>query len=93
MNVLHGGSDLRNELTAMERLFGIVNPGGALFLVNPLGFAGHDEAQRRGVTVSSTQVRSNGAQLGEAGCLLDDGTIRVVIDSRFALAEPSRQLP
>ena len=30
----------------MERLLGILKPGGALFLVNPLGFAGHDEAQR-----------------------------------------------
>lgn len=71
----------------MERLLRILKPGGALFLVNPLGFAGHDEAARRGITVSSTQVRSNGAQLAEAGRLLDDGTIRVVIDSRYPLAD------
>jgi NADPH2:quinone reductase len=75
-----GGAD-------MERLLRILKLGGSLFLVNPLGFAGHDEAARRGITVSSTQVRSNGAQLAEAGRLLDDGTIRVVIDSRYPLAD------
>ncbi len=69
----------------MERLLPILKPGGALFLVNPLGFAGHDDAAQRGITVSSTQVRSNGAQLAEAGRLLDDGTVRVVIDSCYPL--------
>ena len=71
----------------MERLLRILKPGGALFLVNPLGFAGHDEAHRRGIVVSSTQVRSNGAQLAEAGRLLDDGTVRVAIDSQFPLMD------
>ncbi|AJY46546.1 NADP-dependent oxidoreductase [Martelella endophytica] len=73
----------------MERFLKIIKTGGALFLVNPLGFAGHDEATGRGITVSSTQVRSNGAQLAEAGRLLDDGTVRVVIDSTFTLADAS----
>jgi NADPH:quinone reductase-like Zn-dependent oxidoreductase len=71
----------------IERFLRILKPGGALFLVNPLGFAGYDEARDRGITVSSTQVRSNGAQLAEAGRLLDDGTVRVVVDSRFPLAD------
>jgi NADPH2:quinone reductase len=71
----------------MERLLRILKPGGALFLVNPLGFAGHDAAGRRDIIVSSTQVRSNGAQLAEAARLLDDGTVRVVIDSRFPLPD------
>jgi NADPH2:quinone reductase len=71
----------------MERLLRILKPGGALFLVNPLGFAGHDDAAQAGITVSSTQVRSNGTQLAEAGRLLDDGTVRVVIDSRYPLAD------
>jgi NADPH:quinone reductase-like Zn-dependent oxidoreductase len=73
----------------MERFLPSIKPDGALFLVNPLGFAGHDEAARRKITVSTTQVRSNGAQLAEAGCLLDDGSVRVVIDSTFPLAEAS----
>ncbi len=73
----------------MERFLTVIKPGGALYLVNPLGFGGHDEATRRGITVSSTQVRSNGAQLAEAGRLLDDGTIRIVVDSTFPLAEAS----
>ena len=34
---------------------------------------------------SSTQVRSSGAQLAEAGRLLDDGIVRIVIDSCFPL--------
>jgi NADPH:quinone reductase-like Zn-dependent oxidoreductase len=71
----------------MERLLRILKPGGSLFLVNPLGFAGHDEARDRGIIVSSTQVRSNGAQLAEAGRLLDKGTVRVAVDSRFPLAD------
>ena len=73
----------------MERFLRIIKPDGALFLVNPLGFNGNQEATDRGITVSSTQVRSNGAQLAEAGRLLDDGTIRVVIDSTFGLAHAS----
>lgn len=61
--------------------------GGALFPVYPLGFADQDEAERLGVTVSTTQVRSSGAQLAELAPLLDDGTIRVVVDSTYPLQE------
>lgn len=71
----------------MERFLGVIREAGALYLVNPLGFSGSSEAVQRGITVSSTQVRSNGAQLAAAGRLLDEGTIRVVIDSTFPLAE------
>ncbi|POO48737.1 NADPH:quinone reductase (plasmid) [Agrobacterium rosae] len=73
----------------MERFLNVIKKGGALYLVNPLGFSGHEEAQRRGIVVSTAQVRSNGAQLAQAGRLLDDGTIRVVIDSTFPMAEAS----
>ncbi len=61
--------------------------GGALLPSFPLGFSGADEAAERGVTVSATQVRSNGPQLAEVGRLLEAGTLRVAIDSTFALAE------
>ncbi|MGZ2487228.1 NADPH:quinone reductase-like Zn-dependent oxidoreductase [Rhizobium pisi] len=64
--------------------------GGALFPIFPLGFSGADEAEQLGVTVSTTQVRSNGAQLEQIGRLLDDGTIRVVIDSTYPLADAWR---
>lgn len=40
-----------------------------------------------GITVSATQVRSSGAQLKEVGRLLDDGSIRVVVDSTYPLAD------
>ncbi|KGD84841.1 NADPH-quinone reductase [Pantoea stewartii subsp. indologenes] len=73
----------------MERFLMCIKQGGALFLVNPLGFAGQDEAARKNITVSATQVRSNGAQLTAAGSLLDKGTIRVVIDSIYPLSMAS----
>ncbi|WLS80378.1 NADP-dependent oxidoreductase [Erwinia pyri] len=73
----------------MERFLSSIKQGGSLFLVNPLGFAGQDEAVRKSITVSTTQVRSNGAQLAEAGNLLDKGIIRVVIDSTYPLAMAS----
>jgi NADPH:quinone reductase-like Zn-dependent oxidoreductase len=61
--------------------------GGALFPVFPLGFSGAEEAKKLGLMVSATQVRSNGLQLAELGRLLDAGTVRVAIDSTFALAD------
>ncbi|GFM82602.1 NADPH:quinone reductase [Pseudomonas cichorii] len=73
----------------MERFLSVIRPGGSLFLVNPLGFSGHGDAARFGITVSSTQVRSNGTQLTQASRLLDSGTIHVVIDSTYPLAEAS----
>jgi NADPH:quinone reductase-like Zn-dependent oxidoreductase len=60
--------------------------GGALFPVF-LGFSDFENAARLGVTVSTTQVRSSGAQLAELGRLLDAGTVRVAIDSTFPLAD------
>ena len=63
--------------------------GGALFPIFPLGFADAEEAEKRGVTVSATQVRSNGKQLGELAHLLNSGAIRVVIDSAYPLAQAS----
>lgn len=69
------------------RFLKTIKPGGALFPVNPLGFAGGEEAQLRNITVSAAQVRSSGAQLAELAPLLDDGSIRVVIDSTYPLAD------
>jgi len=61
--------------------------GGALFPVFPLGFSGAEDAERLGLIVSATQVRSSGAQLSEVAHLLDDGTIRVILDSAYPLAD------
>lgn len=63
--------------------------GGALFPVF-LGFADGEEAAKKGITVSMTQVRSNGPQLATIGQLLADGTIRVAIDSTFPLADAQK---
>ena len=63
--------------------------GGALFPVF-LGFSDAEEAAKLGVTVSMTQVRSNGPQLAELGRLLDGGTLRVAIDSTFPLEAARR---
>ena len=75
-----GGATTGRFLRTLKR-------GGALFPIFPLGFSGADEALKLGVTVSATQVRSNGAQLEELAHLLDAGTIRVGIDSTFPLAD------
>jgi NADPH:quinone reductase-like Zn-dependent oxidoreductase len=75
-----GGAGAQRFLRTLKR-------GGALFPIFPLGFAGAAEAADLGVTVSYTQVRSSGAQLAELAPLLDAGTIRVVIDSTYPLAD------
>jgi len=75
-----GGPETGRFLPTLKR-------GGALFPIFPLGFDGREESKRLGVTVSTTQVRSNGLQLASVAPLLDSGTIRVAIDSRFPLAE------
>lgn len=61
--------------------------GGALFPIFPLGYSGTDEAAHLGVTVSTTQVRSSGAQLAELANVLDAGAVRVHIDSTYGLAD------
>ncbi len=75
-----GGATSSRFLRTLKR-------GGALFPIYPLGFDGAAEAERLGVTVSATQVRSNGAQLAEVGRLLNDGVLRVAIDSTFPLSD------
>ncbi|MFD3936597.1 NADP-dependent oxidoreductase [Streptomyces sp. NPDC058611] len=74
-----GGPDSRRFLRTLGR-------GGSLFPVLPGDFDPEETAQL-GVTVSSAQVLSNGVQLAELGRLLDAGTVRVAIDSTFALAD------
>ena len=72
------------------RFLRTLKPGGALFPVFPLGFTGGDEATKQGFLVSATQVRSNGQQLAEVARLLNDGTVRVAIDSVFPLADAGK---
>ncbi|MCU4119096.1 NADP-dependent oxidoreductase [Variovorax sp. N23] len=73
--------------SATSRFLRTIRRGGALFPIFPLGYAGAEEAEERGVTVSATQVRSSGTQLSTLARLLDAGTIRVAIDSTFQLAD------
>lgn len=75
-----GGADTGRFLATLK-------PGGALYPVYPLGFTGAEDAAKAGYTVSTTQVRSNGAQLGQAASLLAAGVLRVEIDSRYALRD------
>jgi len=69
-----------------RRFLRIIKHGGSLF---PVYFGDFDEEEnaKLGVTVTLTQVRSHGAQLAEIGRLVEDGTIRVAIDSTFALED------
>lgn len=73
----------------MERFLSVIKPGGALFLMNPIGFSGYEEAVKSEITVSFTQVRSSGRQLVEAGRLLEQGIIRIIVDSTYPLAQAS----
>ncbi|CAG9189410.1 NADPH-quinone reductase [Paraburkholderia caribensis] len=72
------------------RFLRTIKRGGALFPIFPLGFSEAEEANKLGVTVSATQVRSNGSQLAELGRLLSTGAIRPVTDSTFPLAEANK---
>jgi NADPH:quinone reductase-like Zn-dependent oxidoreductase len=72
------------------RFLRTLKAGAALFPIFPLGFAGSEEASGLGLTVSATQVRSSGAQLAELSSLLNDGTIRVAIDSTYPLEKASQ---
>jgi NADPH:quinone reductase-like Zn-dependent oxidoreductase len=77
-----GGPDGGRFLRTLKR-------GGALY---PVFFGEYDpaEAAKLGVTVSGTQVRSNGPQLAELGSLLDAGPLRVAVDSTFPLADAAK---
>ncbi len=68
------------------RFLRMLKRGGALFPVFP-GFSDAEDAAKLGVTVSMTQVRSNGLQLAELGRLLADGTVRVAVERTFPLAD------
>ncbi|KAG4078440.1 hypothetical protein HA402_000415 [Bradysia odoriphaga] len=72
------------------RFIKTLKKGGALFPIFPLGFSGADEAGKAGVIVSATQVRSNGTQLSALAALIDNGTIKVVIDSVYPLADAAK---
>ncbi|EEF26749.1 alcohol dehydrogenase, putative, partial [Ricinus communis] len=72
---------------ATARFLPTLKRGGALFPIFPLGFDGKEEAEKLGVTVSSVQVRSSGKQLAQLAELLASGTIRVGVDSTFALED------
>jgi NADPH:quinone reductase-like Zn-dependent oxidoreductase len=72
---------------ATSRFLKTIKRGGALFPIFGLGASGGAEAEKYGVTVSTTQVRSSGPQLQEIGKLLDNGTIKVAIDSEFPLSQ------
>jgi NADPH:quinone reductase-like Zn-dependent oxidoreductase len=73
-----------------SRFLRTLKRGGALFPVFGLGATGAEEAEKLGVTMSTTQVRSSGAQLAETAKLLDNGTVRVAIDSTFPLADAQK---
>ncbi|GHK52106.1 hypothetical protein KPZU09_18420 [Klebsiella pneumoniae] len=61
-----------------------LRPGGALYPIFPLGFAGRKRRDSAGDGLHHP-VRSSGAQLARLADLLDAGVIRVAIDSVFPL--------
>ncbi|WP_240437731.1 NADP-dependent oxidoreductase [Sciscionella marina] len=69
-----------------KRFLKTVKRGGSL---HPVYFGEFDDEEnaRLGITVTAAQVRSSGAHLVKIGCLLEDGTLRVAIDSGFPLED------
>jgi NADPH:quinone reductase-like Zn-dependent oxidoreductase len=74
-----GGPDSARFLHMLKR-------GGTML---PVFFAEYDPQVTAGlgVTVSTAQVRSSGAQLAELGRLFDAGTLQVGVDSTYPLSE------
>lgn len=74
-----GGPRSRRFLRTIKR-------GGSLY---PVYFGEFDEEEnaRLDITVTATQVRASGAQLTELSRLMEDGVLRVAIDSTFTLEE------
>ncbi|MEU8931571.1 NADP-dependent oxidoreductase [Streptomyces sp. NPDC048409] len=68
------------------RLLSVLKRGGTIL---PVFFAQYDpeETAGRDITVSNIQVRSDGSQLAEIGRLLDEGTLKVGVDSTYPLPE------
>jgi NADPH:quinone reductase-like Zn-dependent oxidoreductase len=69
-----------------KRFLKTIKCGGSLY---PVYFGEFDDEEnaRLGITVTAAQVRSSGGQLAEIGRLLEDGTLRVAIDSAFPLKD------
>lgn len=85
-DMVHGVDLVLDTIGGPEtsRFLRTIKRGGALFPCF-LGFDDAEQADQRGVTVSQTQVRSNGRQLGDLGRLLDEGTVRIAIEATFPL--------
>ncbi len=73
----------------LDRLLDVLKRGGTLIQISGGNYSS-EHAAAAGVTVKRMQVRSNGAQLGEIGELVDAGHIRVAIDTVVPLAEAYR---
>ncbi|WP_201778837.1 NADP-dependent oxidoreductase [Streptomyces sp. 150FB] len=71
------------------RFLPTVKQGGT---ISPVFFGEYhrEEAAERTITFPSGQVHSDGAQLGELARLIDDGRVRVGVDSVFALADAAK---
>lgn len=70
-----------------KRLLRVIKRGGALFPIFPHGFDGQEGAASLDITVSATQVRSNGAQLAELARLLESGAVYVAIEGAFPFSD------
>lgn len=71
------------------RFLPTVRPGGT---ISPVFYGEYhdDQAAERGITFPAGRVHSDGAQMGELARLIDEGRLRVGIDSVFALPDAAR---
>ncbi|WP_432841845.1 NADP-dependent oxidoreductase [Dactylosporangium sp. CA-092794] len=71
------------------RFLPTVRPGGT---ISPVFFGEYhrEEAARLGITFVGGQVHSDGGQMAELARLIDDGRLRVSVDSVFALPDAAK---
>ncbi len=72
-----------------HRFLPVLRPGGVISPVF-LGEYHRERAAELGITFRSGQVHSDGKQMAELGRLLEEGRLRVGLDSVFPLAEAAR---
>ncbi|MFI7039318.1 NADP-dependent oxidoreductase [Microbispora rosea] len=72
-----------------HRFLRVLRPGG---VISPVFYGDYrrERAAELGVTFRSGQVHSDGKQMAELGRLLEEGRLRVGLDSVFPLAEAAR---
>lgn len=71
-----------------ERLWGVMKKGGVLVSIK--GPLEDEDAAAHGVRAAKVLVKPNAAQLTQIAALIDDGTVKPVIDTAYPLADAAK---